>query len=327
MAAHGHTRQGSTATTPIPDQFNVATYFVDRNVAEGRGDNVAIELSGDEQITYRQVLERVNRFGNALQRRARRAHRRARAAAAAGLPRVRLQLLRRHQDRRGAHPHQHAVQARRLRVHPERLAARAWSSISEALLPQLQAIPRERLRYLREVVVVGTRADGHAHASGRCSTASSPELEAEPTSKDDTAFWLYSSGSTGFPKGLRAPAPRHGRLHRPVRAAASWASRERDRCFSVAKLFFAYGLGNGLYFPFARRRHDDAVRGSAHAGQRVRDRRQRIGRRCSSRCRPTTPSCWRNDADARLFVRPLGRFGRRSAAAGDLRALSRSASG
>src|SRR5258708_10979480 len=57
----------AVATTPIPDQFNVATYFVDRNVAEGRGDNVAIETyPGHAQITYRQVLERVNRVGNAL---------------------------------------------------------------------------------------------------------------------------------------------------------------------------------------------------------------------------------------------------------------------
>src|SRR5215207_4344667 len=52
-------------TTAIPEQFNVATYFVDRNVEEGLGDNTAIEF-GDERISYRQVLERVNRVGNAL---------------------------------------------------------------------------------------------------------------------------------------------------------------------------------------------------------------------------------------------------------------------
>src|SRR5215204_3555321 len=52
-------------TTAIPDQFNAATYFVDRNVDEGRGDNTAIEY-GDERVSYRQVLERVNRVGSAL---------------------------------------------------------------------------------------------------------------------------------------------------------------------------------------------------------------------------------------------------------------------
>src|SRR5258708_8301321 len=57
----------TVAPTSIPDQFNVATYFVDRNVAEGRGERVAIEVyPGDARITYRQVLEGVNRFGNAL---------------------------------------------------------------------------------------------------------------------------------------------------------------------------------------------------------------------------------------------------------------------
>src|SRR5216683_311545 len=57
----------TVAPTVIPDQFNVATYFVDRNVAEGRGDSIAIEVHpSGEQITYRQVLDKVNRLGNAL---------------------------------------------------------------------------------------------------------------------------------------------------------------------------------------------------------------------------------------------------------------------
>ena len=49
----------------IPETFNAAAYFVDRNVAEGRGARVAIEC-GDERVTYQQLLERVNRVGNAL---------------------------------------------------------------------------------------------------------------------------------------------------------------------------------------------------------------------------------------------------------------------
>ena len=55
------------SATEMPSQFNVATYFVDRNVADGRGDNVAIEVHpGNQRITYRQVLDGVNRFGNSL---------------------------------------------------------------------------------------------------------------------------------------------------------------------------------------------------------------------------------------------------------------------
>ena len=57
----------SPTARAIPAEFNVATYFVDRHVAEGRGANIAIECyPGDQQITYTQVLENVNRVGNSL---------------------------------------------------------------------------------------------------------------------------------------------------------------------------------------------------------------------------------------------------------------------
>ena len=54
-------------TLGVPELFNVATYFVDRNVAAGRGGHVAIEC-GDARITYDEVLRNVNRTGNALRR-------------------------------------------------------------------------------------------------------------------------------------------------------------------------------------------------------------------------------------------------------------------
>ena len=76
----------------------------------------------------------------------------------------------------------------------------------------------------------------------------SPNLEPADTIHDDVAFWLYSSGTTGLPKG--AIHLQHDMLV----AADTYARdtiglRESDVSFSVAKLFFAYGLGNGLYFP------------------------------------------------------------------------------
>src|SRR6202022_1790496 len=132
--------------------------FVDRNVAEGRGDNVAIEVyPGGGRITYRQVLDGVNRFGNALRD----------ALGVRIEERVLLLLL----DcpeyvysffgaiKIGAVPiptstlfksdnYEYILNDSRARI----------VVISEALLPQLQAIPRERLAYLREIVVVGRPA-------------------------------------------------------------------------------------------------------------------------------------------------------------------------
>ena len=70
------------------------------------------------------------------------------------------------------------------------------------------------------------------------------------TTADDTAFWLYSSGSTGKPKGAmhaHASAIHTAALY----AHAILGIREDDVVFSAAKLFFAYGLGNSLTFPFS----------------------------------------------------------------------------
>ena len=49
----------------LPDQFNAATYFIDRHIPEGRGEKIAIE-AGEARVSYRQLWERVNRFGNSL---------------------------------------------------------------------------------------------------------------------------------------------------------------------------------------------------------------------------------------------------------------------
>ena len=55
----------SGASILLPDPFNAATYFIDRHLDEGRGERVAIE-AGEAGVSYRQLAEKVSRFGNAL---------------------------------------------------------------------------------------------------------------------------------------------------------------------------------------------------------------------------------------------------------------------
>lgn len=225
----------------LPDIFNVATWFVDRNVEEGRGERVAIEC-GDERVTYRQVLERVNRVGNALRE------------ELGVRPEERVLLLTL-DGCEMVYAFFGAIKIGAVPIPTNTL----WKAadyeyvlndsratvliVSEALLPTIQEIPREQLRSLRHIVVVGD-------AFNALMARGSATLEAEPTSKDAPAFWLYSSGSTGFPKGCV-------HLQHDMVVCAELYARgvlgidREDRCFSVAKLFFAYGLGNALYFPFS----------------------------------------------------------------------------
>jgi acetyl-CoA synthetase len=75
------------------------------------------------------------------------------------------------------------------------------------------------------------------------------DLPEHQTRRDDMAFWMYSSGSTGRPKGIV-----HSHAH-PAQTAATYGARilgmtEDDICFSVPKIFFAYGFGNSVTFPF-----------------------------------------------------------------------------
>ncbi|MGQ0543786.1 MAG: benzoate-CoA ligase family protein [Betaproteobacteria bacterium] len=77
-----------------------------------------------------------------------------------------------------------------------------------------------------------------------------PKAEAAPTLRDDMCFWLYSSGSTGAPKGT-VHLHSHLILTAELYAKGVLGMRESDVIFSAAKLFFAYGLGNSMTFPMA----------------------------------------------------------------------------
>jgi benzoate-CoA ligase len=121
--------------------------------------------------------------------------------------------------------------------------------VSEALLPTFAVIIEKRLPHLKHVVVSG-KADVGQMSLANLLAESQTEKSFAETKADDMCFWLYSSGSTGAPKGT---VHAHSSL---VQSAELYGKpilgiRENDVVFSAAKLFFAYGLGNGLSFPIS----------------------------------------------------------------------------
>jgi benzoate-CoA ligase family protein len=106
---------------------------------------------------------------------------------------------------------------------------------------------------LQALVATGEPPSGAAVKAlslDRLSGNAATELEAADTQRDEMAFWMYSSGSTGRPKGIVHLQ------HDMAYTAQSYARHvlavePDDRCFSVPKIFFAYGLGNSLVFPFS----------------------------------------------------------------------------
>jgi len=128
--------------------------------------------------------------------------------------------------------------------------------VSAALLPALQAAmdkaAGEDGHDVKAVIVSRATAElpTGCQAFDSLLESHAPQPTPAPTGSDDPGFWLYSSGSTGRPKGT---------LH--TQANLYWTAElygtpvlgltERDVCFSAAKLFFAYGLGNALSFPLS----------------------------------------------------------------------------
>jgi benzoate-CoA ligase len=128
--------------------------------------------------------------------------------------------------------------------------------VSGALLPQLQAAMSDGAHEVREIWVSQPALDLSATATPHCRDLAAVLKESAqaqccaPTGADDPGFWLYSSGSTGRPKGA---VHTHANLYwtaelygKPILGLT-----ESDICFSAAKLFFAYGLGNALSFPLS----------------------------------------------------------------------------
>ncbi|MGH7547003.1 MAG: benzoate-CoA ligase family protein [Gemmatimonadales bacterium] len=227
-----------------PREFNAAAWFVDRHVAAGHAGRLAIRYEG-RTITYGAVHAGTNRIGNGLRR------------LGVGMEQRVMLLL--PDCPEFVYAFWGALKIGAVPIPTNTLLtphdceyilndSRAAVAIAgEELAPAIEEI-RPGLKYLKELVVAGHAGSGQVSLE-ELVDGESDDLAPAATTRDDVAFWLYTSGTTGTPK-----AAVH--LHHDMVVCCETYGRHvleitpDDRTFSVARLFFAYGLGNALYFPF-----------------------------------------------------------------------------
>lgn len=226
--------------------YNAVDDLLDRNIRAGRGDKAAF-VDPDRRLTYSALAAETRRFANVLAALGLSREDRVAmimldtvdwpvvflGAIRAGIVPIPLNTL------LAADQYAYMLDDSRAKV----------LVVSDALLPVVAPV-LPGIASLRHVLVAGGKAEAPHRGLTAELAAASDVFETVPTHPDETCFWLYSSGSTGAPKGTR-------HVHTSLMATAKLYGqailgiREDDVGFSAAKLFFAYGLGNSLSFPMS----------------------------------------------------------------------------
>ena len=226
---------------------NAATYFVDRHIDEGREAKIAFrEAAGAKRaLSYADFARETDRVVSAL---ARAGLRREERVALLVLDQIEFPILFWGCLKAGVIP----IPLNTLLAAPVydvilRDSRAAGLFVSQELLATVEPVLAGN-PYLRQTIVIGGEAAGYdSYAHFMEGTTPGATVDAH---EDEIAFWLYSSGSTGKPKGVR-------HVHAALKATADTYGaqvlgiRESDTVYSVAKLFFAYGLGNAMTFPLS----------------------------------------------------------------------------
>ncbi len=224
-------------------RFNAAAFFVDRHLAEGRGDRTVFRYRG-RRITYAGLAERVNRFANALRDLGVEIENRILlvlpdcpefAEAFWGAVKIGAVPVPVNPWLKGP---DYAFLLEDSRAKVAVVSAEAASQITPL---------RNQCPFLRHIVVTG-RSELGTEAYEELLARGGPSLEPAPTTREDVALWGYTSGSTGKPKA--AVHLQDDLVHAADLVGNQiFAIGPDDLTFSASKLFFAYGLGNSLYFP------------------------------------------------------------------------------
>ena len=228
------------------ETYNACADLLDRHIAEGRGGKTAF-IDPDRALTYAELREQTGRVAALLARLGLQREDRILmimqdtvdwpavflGAIRAGVTPIPVNTM------LGAEQYGYMLSDSRAKA----------LFVSNALLPAVQSVLADA-PFLRHVVVADADASDDRLGLTSALAAETPLLDIAPTHPDETCFWLYSSGSTGNPKGAR-------HVQTSLMATATTYARqvlgirEDDVVYSAAKLFFAYGLGNAMTFPMS----------------------------------------------------------------------------